>query len=81
LSDLRFAICTAVEALLLDSRDIVVDRTDSARRALAVYRKTTADFADCIIERAVADAGCKATLTFDGRAARDTGMTLITDEV
>ena len=72
----RQAICLAIEALL-DSREIVVDRADSVRRALAIYRKNTADFTDCIIERTGADAGCKSTLTFDVIAARDTGMTLI----
>ena len=72
----RERVASAVQALL-DSREIVVDRTDAVRRALGTYRATNADLADCVIERGGAEAGCGATVTFDVRAARDAGMRLL----
>jgi len=33
--------------------------------------------ADCLMDRLGAENGCDTTLTFDARAARDTGMTLL----
>ena len=72
----RAAVATAIQALL-DSREIVVDRADSVRRALALYRDTNADLSDCVIARIGAESGCGRTLTFDVRAARDAGMTLL----
>jgi predicted nucleic-acid-binding protein len=67
----------ALEALL-HTRQIVVDRSDQVLRALRAFAKGKADFADCLIERTAADAGCHKTMTFDTAAARHAGMTLIT---
>ena len=72
----RERVASAIQALL-DSREIVVDRADAVRRALNTYRTTTADLADCLIERGGAEAGCTATVTFDVRASRDAGMRLL----
>lgn len=63
--------------LLLRTRQIVVDRADQVLRALKVFETGKADFADCLIERAAAAAGCEKTMTFDVSAARHAGMTLI----
>lgn len=63
--------------LLLRTRQIVVDRADQVLRALKVFETGKADFADCLIERAAAAAGCEKTMTFDVSAARYAGMTLI----
>jgi predicted nucleic-acid-binding protein len=63
--------------LLLRTRQIVVDRADQVLRALKVFEMGKADFADCLIERAAAAAGCEKTMTFDVSAARHAGMTLI----
>jgi len=63
--------------LLLRTRQIVVDQADQVLRALKVFETGKADFADCLIERAAAAAGCEKTMTFDVSAARHTGMTLI----
>ncbi len=63
--------------LLLRTRQIVVDRADQVLRALKVFETGKADFADCLIERAAAAAGCETTMTFDVSAARHAGMTLI----
>jgi predicted nucleic-acid-binding protein len=46
-------------------------------RALRVFGDGTADFADCLIERSAASAGCTQTITFDVGASKHAGMTLI----
>jgi predicted nucleic-acid-binding protein len=46
-------------------------------RALLVFADGKADFADCLIERTAASAGCEQTLTFDVNAAKHAGMTVI----
>ena len=66
----------AFEALLR-TKEIVVDRADQVLRALRVFNATSADFADCLIERSAAAAGCDRTMTFDAGAAKVAGMTLI----
>lgn len=63
--------------ILLRTREIVVDRADEVLRALKVFESGKADFADCLIERMAASAGCEQTMTFDSGAAKHAGMTLI----
>lgn len=62
---------------LLRTRQIVVDQADQVLRALRVYEGGKADFADCLIERTAAAAGCTETMTFDAGAAKHAGMTLV----
>ncbi len=66
----------ALEALLR-AKQIVVDRADQVLRALRVFDAGKAGFADCLIERTASGAGCSETMTFDARAAKHAGMTLI----
>jgi len=63
--------------VLLRTRQIVVDRADQILRALRVFESGKADFADCLIERTAAAAGCEETFTFDLSASKYAGMTLI----
>lgn len=62
---------------LLRTKQILVDRADQVLRALRVFGEGKADFADCLIERTAAGAGCAKTMTFDVGAAKHAGMTLI----
>lgn len=62
---------------LLRSRELIVDRADLVLQAQRRYRAGSADFADCLIERIAHDAGCRATMTFDARAAKSAQMTLV----
>lgn len=62
---------------LLRARQIVVDQADQVLRALRIYEGGKADFADCLIERTAAAAGCSETMTFDTGAAKHAGMTLV----
>ena len=63
--------------LLLRTRQIVVDHAEQVLYALKVFEPGKADFADCLIERMAASAGCEQTMTFDVSAAKHAGMTLI----
>jgi predicted nucleic-acid-binding protein len=72
----REQVAQAFDALL-QTKEIVIERADQVRRALRTYSTTSADFADCLIERAAASAGCDRTMTFDTAAAKVAGMTLI----
>ena len=62
---------------ILRTKELVVDRADEILRALRVFRTAKADFADCLIERSAAGAGCEQTMTFDVSAAKGAGMTLV----
>jgi predicted nucleic-acid-binding protein len=55
----------------------VIEQASLVERAMQLYRKGNADFADCLIATSAKAAGCSRTLTFDRKAARDAGMELI----
>lgn len=61
---------------LLESKEIVVEQADAARRAM---RRAAggADVAGALINEISVDAGCERTLTFHRRAAKATGMQLL----
>jgi predicted nucleic-acid-binding protein len=63
--------------VLLRTKQVIVDRADQVLRALRVFDDGKADFADCLIERTAAAAGCGQTMTFDVGATKHAGMTLI----
>lgn len=63
--------------LILRSKQLVVGQAEHVARALRSYGAGSADFADCLIERTAAAAGCSQTMTFDVAAAKTAGMTLI----
>ncbi len=62
---------------LLRAKELVVDRAEQVGQALRVFRASSADFADCLIERTAHAAGCDRTMTFDRTAANGAGMMLI----
>ncbi|MCC7082229.1 MAG: type II toxin-antitoxin system VapC family toxin [Burkholderiales bacterium] len=62
---------------LLRAKELVVERAETVWKALRVFEKATADFADCLIERSAASAGCERTMTFDRGAVKGCGMTLV----
>lgn len=67
----------AVLETLLRSKELVIDRADLVTQALTRFSAGDADFADALIERMAAAAGCTRTMTFDRAAAKATGMTLV----
>ena len=72
----RQQVAHALDALLR-TKEVVVDRADQVMKAVRVFNRGSADFADCLIESAASSAGCEKTVTFDVRAAKSAGMTLI----
>jgi predicted nucleic-acid-binding protein len=62
---------------LLRTREIVVENAEVVWRAIRVFGASGADFADCLIERSAANAGCIEVFTFDQSAARHLGMKLV----
>ena len=66
-----------VLSTLLRSKERVVDRAEMVTQALKRYSANGADFADALIERLSAAAGCSATMTCDASAVKVAGMTLV----
>jgi len=62
---------------ILRTKQFVVENADQVLRALRVFEKGRSDFADCLIERTAASAGCAQTMTFDVQASKHAGMILI----
>ena len=73
----REQVAQALDALLR-AKEIVLERAEQVSQALRTFGATAADFADCLIERTSAAAGCEKTMTFDTGAAKFAEMTLIT---
>ncbi len=67
----------AVLETLLRSKELVIDRADLVMQALARFSSGSADFADALIERTAAAAGCTTTMTFDQGAVKAAGMALV----
>jgi predicted nucleic-acid-binding protein len=72
----RSDIGNAVERLL-DTPQIAFEDTDHVSRALAIFRNSSADFADCLIGLLNQEAGCTSTFTFDRTAAALPGFTAL----
>jgi len=69
-------IATVIEKLL-QSSELLLERSDIVDQALRQFRARRSDFADCLIERCAHAAGCRHSVTFDKRAADLAGMRLI----
>lgn len=68
---------TEVLSQLLRTRELVVENAEVVWRAVRSYSGSSADFADCLIERSAAQAGCTEVYTFDRAAAKSGGMKLL----
>ena len=64
-----------VLGMLLRSKELLVDRAELVAQALGRYEAGSADFADALIERIAASAGCAATMSFDAGAVKAAAMT------
>jgi len=72
----RAQIAQALD-VLLHSKQLLIDQPEHVTRAARMYATGNADFADCLIERTAAAAGCEMTMTFDLSASKTAGMVLI----
>lgn len=66
-----------VVGTLLRSRGVRVERSDLVWLALGAYSRGAADFADYLIERCGAAAGCDYSVTFDREASISARMKLL----
>jgi predicted nucleic-acid-binding protein len=62
---------------LLRTKELAIENAETVWKAVRSFQSGNADFADCLIERAAAVAGCEKTMTFDRAAAKGGGMTLL----
>jgi predicted nucleic-acid-binding protein len=62
---------------ILRTASFRVQRSAEAWSALNIYRKTPADFADCLISSGNRAADCTETATFDRHAAQTDGFRLV----
>ena len=65
---------------LLHTKYIIVQDTAIVWKALRNFKEGKADFPDCLIKHTSFDAGCSSVVTFDIKAARDCGMSLMGSE-
>jgi predicted nucleic-acid-binding protein len=63
--------------MLVRTRQLVVENVETVIKAISLFSVGKADFADCLITRSSAKAGCVRTLTFDKSAAKYGGMQLL----
>lgn len=63
---------------LLRTQELIVENAETAIKALNLFSKSKADFADCLIERSANSAGCIYTVTFDDKSAKTAGMKHLT---
>jgi len=65
-----------IEAIssLLDATDVRFEDEPTVEEALFIWKDSTADFADCLIGAKNRRLGCRATATFDVKAAKLPGF-------
>lgn len=74
----RADIADAIDGLL-SARELIVEEADRVGLAAQRWRDGGAGFADQMIALAGQGVGCRETLTFDSKAAKITGMRLLSD--
>jgi predicted nucleic-acid-binding protein len=62
---------------LSDAPELTMEGAEAVSEALQCFKASKADFADCLIERLGALAGCRETVTVDRNASKFAGMRLI----
>jgi predicted nucleic-acid-binding protein len=72
----RTQLVTALEALLR-TKELVIENAEVVWRAVRLFRDSSGDFADFLVERSAAAAGCFQTMTFDRGAVKNCGMVLV----
>jgi predicted nucleic-acid-binding protein len=75
----RFTRAALVDAMdsLFTIRQLEIDNATAAHEALALFRSSNAEFADCMVARSGIARGCEYTVTFDKAASKLPGMRLL----
>ena len=69
----KIEIIAAISGLL-DATDVQFEDEPAIEAALFIWRDSVADFADCLVGAQNKRLGCRATATFDARAAKLAGF-------
>ena len=72
----RSQLVNALESLLR-TKELVIENAEVVWRAVRLFRDSSGDFVDCLVERSAAAAGCFQTMTFDRGAVKNCGMVLV----
>ena len=72
----RSQIAAALRAVL-DVSEFEIEAADEVDGAIIEFEKSSAGFADCLLARTNAGAGCSHTITFDRKAAKLPGFQLL----
>lgn len=72
----RSQIACAIRCVL-DVSELEIESADVVNAAVADFEKSSAGFADCLLARTNAAAGCEHTVTFDRKAAKLPGFELL----
>ena len=67
----------AILEKMLKTEQFRIQSVDRVWRALKEYRRTVADFADCLLAQKNIGYGCAHTVTFDKKAAASAGYRLL----
>jgi predicted nucleic-acid-binding protein len=62
---------------LLDSVELTIEDEPSVEQAVFVWRRSSAEFADCLIGARHTNLGCRATASFDSSALRLPGFVAV----
>ncbi len=62
---------------ILENRGLRIEHAGLVAAALRMYRSAAASFSDALLSEINLAAGCESTLTFDRKAARSDGFTLV----
>ena len=69
----KAAMIAALSALL-EAHELLFEDEPSVEEALFVWKDSTAEFADCLINAHHRALGCRATATFDSKALKFSGF-------
>jgi predicted nucleic-acid-binding protein len=67
----------AAFSALLDTADLAFEDEPSIEHAIFLWKDSSADFADCLIDARNLRLGCRATATFDGKALKLAGFVAV----
>jgi predicted nucleic-acid-binding protein len=69
----RQSICQVIEQIMRTDK-LIIEEIQLVWKALETFRKTTADFADCLLSQRNLQAGCRYTATLDDAASVTQGF-------
>ena len=67
----------AAFSALLDTADLAFEDEPAIEHAIFLWKDSSADFADCLIDARNLRLGCRATATFDGKALKLAGFVAV----